>query len=382
MVLRVESVPGSRQTLRPARPTDTSLALMGGSISGSSWDQQRREYCGREARVTNPANGKSMLLYIGDSFAHPRSDSAIDIVIGAFIELYGRDPNNNHDLVMNPVQWQLTGNVNPAYTVDGANFQTGDSGSTANTTETGPNVPTTLTTATRSKTATSSSTSSTGNLAGDKECDWGCFGETPVTVRADWRALIDQAEKNTPASFPEYKAPIPGTTDFSKCIDHTLLKLDATKEQVDELCEEARRHNFRYAVSAGALELDMVLNYPLLKQQQYSEVYADIAAVRNVASHPALLKVILETAQLTPFDIVAGCKIAEAANADFVKTSTGFGGQGATVENVHLMKSVIGPNMAVKASGGLKTVDDCLVMLKAGAERIGTSNGVGIMKEP
>ncbi|KAL8693327.1 MAG: hypothetical protein Q9224_003773 [Gallowayella concinna] len=249
---------------------------------------------------------------------------------------------------------------------------------------------------------------------------------TSPYTQADWRALIDKAEENTPGSFPEYKAPIPGTTDFAKCIDHTLLKLDATKEQVDELCEEARRHNFRsvcvrlnwveravhnlqdsgivvacvvgfpegthsvsdkvkeakYAVSAGALELDMVLNYPLLKQQQYSEVYADIAAVRNVASHPALLKVILETAQLTPFDIVAGCKIAEAANADFVKTSTGFGGQGATVENVHLMKSVIGPNMAVKASGGLKTVDDCLVMLKAGAERIGTSNGVGIMKEP
>ncbi|KAL8801138.1 MAG: hypothetical protein Q9223_007090 [Gallowayella weberi] len=128
---------------------------MGGSISGSSWDQQRREYCGREARVTNPANGKSMLLYIGDSFAHPRSGGAIDIIIGAFIELYGRDPNNNHDLVMNPVQWQLTGNVDPAYTAEGANLQTFDSGNTANTTGArnkdtdSTNVPTTLTTATR-----------------------------------------------------------------------------------------------------------------------------------------------------------------------------------------------------------------------------------------
>ncbi|KAL8801139.1 MAG: hypothetical protein Q9200_007039 [Gallowayella weberi] len=136
-----------------------------------------------------------------------------------------------------------------------------------------------------------------------------------------------------------------------------------------------------HAVSAGALELDMVLNYPLLKQQEYSAVYADIAAVRNVAPRPTLLKVILETAQLTRFDIIAGCKIAAVANADFVKTSTGFGGQGATVENVRLMRSVIGPNMMVKASGGIKTVDGCLAMLKAGADRIGTSNGVEIMKE-
>lgn len=125
----------------------------------------------------------------------------------------------------------------------------------------------------------------------------------------------------------------------------------------------------------------MVMNYPLLKQQRYPQVYTDIAAVRNVAPHPVVLKVILETAQLTQFDIIAGCKVAEAANADFVKTSTGFGGQGATVENVRLMKSVIGPHMKVKASGGVKTVNECVSMMEAGAERIGTSNGVWIMKE-
>ncbi|KAL8800160.1 MAG: hypothetical protein Q9182_005361 [Xanthomendoza sp. 2 TL-2023] len=240
--------------------------------------------------------------------------------------------------------------------------------------------------------------------------------DTPsLYTPADWVALIDEAGKTTPSSFPEYKVPTPGTTDFAKCIDHTLLKSNATMEQVDELCEEARRHNFqravrnlrgsgivvacvvgfpegtysvsdkvkeaKQAVSAGALELDMVLNYPLLKQQLYSEVYADIAAVRDAAPRPALLKVILETAQLTQFDIIAGCKVAAAADADFVKTSTGFGGQGATVENVRLMKSVIASNMMVKASGGVKTVDECVAMLKAGAERIGTSNGVVIMKE-
>ncbi|KAL8878323.1 MAG: hypothetical protein Q9192_008476, partial [Flavoplaca navasiana] len=135
------------------------------------------------------------------------------------------------------------------------------------------------------------------------------------------------------------------------------------------------------AISAGALELDMVINYPLLKQQKYSQVYTDVAAIRNVAPHPIVLKVILETAQLTQFDIIAGCKVSDAANADFVKTSTGFGGQGATVENVRLMKSIISSHMKVKASGGVKTVNECVSMMEAGAERIGTSNGVWIMKE-
>ncbi|KAL8906155.1 MAG: hypothetical protein Q9207_002188 [Kuettlingeria erythrocarpa] len=135
------------------------------------------------------------------------------------------------------------------------------------------------------------------------------------------------------------------------------------------------------AVSAGAMELDMVINYPLLKQQQYSQVHTDIAAVRNVAPHPIVLKVILETSKLSRSDIIAGCKVAEAANADFVKTSTGFGGQGATEDDVRLMKSTIGPKMKVKASGGVKTVNECVAMMEAGAERIGTSNGVWIMKE-
>lgn len=125
----------------------------------------------------------------------------------------------------------------------------------------------------------------------------------------------------------------------------------------------------------------MVINYPLLKQQRYSEVYTDIAAVRNVAPHPVVLKVILETSKLSQFDIIAGCKVAEAANADFVKTSTGFGGQGATKENVRLMRSVIGPSMKVKASGGVKSANQSVTMMEAGAERIGTSNGVWIMKE-
>lgn len=147
-------------------------------------------------------------------------------------------------------------------------------------------------------------------------------------------------------------------------------------QSVEEKTTEAAR-----AIDAGAKELDMVINHVLLRHKQYSEVYADIAAVRNVAPHPIILKVILETSQLSPREIIAGCKIAEVAGADYVKTSTGFNGQGATQENVRLMKSVVGGNMKVKASGGVKTVNDCVVMMEAGAERIGTSSGVSIMEE-
>ena len=125
----------------------------------------------------------------------------------------------------------------------------------------------------------------------------------------------------------------------------------------------------------------MVMNHVLLRQKHYTEVYTDIAAVRNAAPHPIILKVILETSQLSPRETIAGCKIAEAAGADYVKTSTGFNGQGATRENVRLMRGVVGDKVKVKASGGVKTVNDCVVMMEAGAERIGTSNGVGIMGE-
>ena len=123
------------------------------------------------------------------------------------------------------------------------------------------------------------------------------------------------------------------------------------------------------------------MNHVLLRQSHYSEVYADIAAVRNVAPNPIILKVILETSQLSPREIIAGCKIAEAAGAEYVKTSTGFNGQGATQENVRLMKSVVGDKLKVKASGGVKTVSDSVIMMEAGAERIGTSSGVMIMEE-
>ena len=123
----------------------------------------------------------------------------------------------------------------------------------------------------------------------------------------------------------------------------------------------------------------MVINWPQLKAKQYQHVYNDVASVRSIAPHPVVLKIILETSQLSKFEIIAGCKISQAGGADFVKTSTGFNGAGATIDNVRLMKSVVGNSMRVKASGGIKTVNDCGAMMDAGAERIGTSNGVGIM---
>lgn len=125
----------------------------------------------------------------------------------------------------------------------------------------------------------------------------------------------------------------------------------------------------------------MVINWVQLKAQNYEHVYADIAAVRAIAPHPVVLKVILETSQLSQQDIIAGCKIAQAASADFVKTSTGFNGPGASFENVRLMKALVGNDLRVKASGGIKTINECVSMMEAGAERIGTSNGVWIMNE-
>lgn len=248
---------------------------------------------------------------------------------------------------------------------------------------------------------------------------------TTRNTKEEWLSVIEQAQKGIPSTFTEYKAPGLGTLGFAKSIDHTLLKLDTKSSQIDTLCEEARHHDFKSvcvrlkfvdravanlqgtavdvacvvgfhegtqpvsekvkeavdAVAAGASELDMVLNWVQLKAKDYEHVYADIAAIRNMAPHPVILKVILETSQLSREEIIAGCKLAQAARADFVKTSTGFNGPGASIDNVRLMKAVAGNGLKVKASGGVKTVNECVAMMEAGAERIGTSNGVWIMNE-
>lgn len=211
--------------------------------------------------------------------------------------------------------------------------------------------------------------------------------------------------------------------NLAKYVDHTLLKPEATKEQIKVLCEEASQHDFasvcvnpywvsyssdllsdsdvkvctvigfplgatstatkffeaKNAIDNGANEIDMVINVGELKSKNYDAVEADIAAVVK-ASHPeAIVKVIIETCLLTKEEIVKACELSVAAGADFVKTSTGFSTGGATVEDVKLMKETVGDKAFVKASGGVRSLEDAKNMIAAGADRLGTSSGVTLV---
>jgi deoxyribose-phosphate aldolase len=208
-------------------------------------------------------------------------------------------------------------------------------------------------------------------------------------------------------------------------IDHTLLKSDATREQIIRLCDEALCFHFaavcvnpwwigiaashltgspvkvaatlgfplganhtrvkqfeaEEAVRLGAHELEMVMNIGALKSGERQAVQNDIAAVVNVAhSGGAVVKVILETPLLTLQEKILGCELSLAAKADFVKTATGFFG-GAAKEDVSLMRGVVGERAGVKASGGIRTASDAQAMIDSGANRIGTSSGVAIVHE-
>lgn len=212
----------------------------------------------------------------------------------------------------------------------------------------------------------------------------------------------------------------------SHMIDHTLLKPDATQDQIAQLCYEARKHGFasvcvnpayvklcadllkdsdvvvctvigfplgatstetkafeaQKALRDGASEVDMVINVGALRSRDYELVEADIAAVaRAVHAGGGLLKVIIEAALLTDEEKVAACQLARVAEADFVKTSTGFGPGGATAEDVALMRRVVGADMGVKASGGIRSYEDARKMIAAGASRIGASASVKIAQE-
>lgn len=210
--------------------------------------------------------------------------------------------------------------------------------------------------------------------------------------------------------------------ELARTIDHTILRADATRADVAEVCREAREHGFfsvcvnpvhvpdvaaalagsevatcavvgfplgatpsalkaaeaRWVVAAGAGEVDMVIDVGALKEGRQDDVRADIAAVR-AACGPALLKVIIETCLLSDAEKETACRLAVAAGAGFVKTSTGFGKAGATVEDVALMRRIVGPDIGVKASGGVRTREDALRMLAAGASRIGASASVAIV---
>jgi len=208
-------------------------------------------------------------------------------------------------------------------------------------------------------------------------------------------------------------------------IDHTLLKPDATLEEIENLVNEAKRYRFASvcvnptwvsycanllagtdvkvctvigfplgattpevkrletvnAIENGAQEVDMVINIGALKSGKYDLVKSDIEGVVEAAKGKALVKVIIETSLLTDKEKIQACKLAKEAGADFVKTSTGFSSGGATVEDVKLMRSTVGPDMGVKASGGVRTYEDAKKMLAAGATRIGASSGVKIVEE-
>lgn len=212
-------------------------------------------------------------------------------------------------------------------------------------------------------------------------------------------------------------------TQLAKLIDHTLLKPDATEAQIRAICAEAREHGFMSvcvnphwvplcrdllsdtdvkvcttigfplganrseikaveaedAVARGAREVDMVINVGALKSGQLDVVRNDIRAVVEAVSGEALVKVILETGLLTDEEKVTACRLAQEAGADFVKTSTGFGHGGATVADVALMRRTVGPDMGVKASGGIRDLATAMAMVEAGANRIGASAGVAIL---
>ena len=215
------------------------------------------------------------------------------------------------------------------------------------------------------------------------------------------------------------------SADIAPYIDHTLLKPEATREEIVKLADEARRYGFatvcvnstyvgtvarilagsktipiavvgfpsgaalpsakafeaREAIRCGAREIDMVINIGALKGKDYALVLKDICSV-VAAAKPYPVKVILETSKLSEQEKIVGSALAKAACAAFVKTSTGFGGGGATAEDVALMRSVVGEDVGVKASGGIRTSEDAMRMIRAGANRIGASASVAIVTGP
>lgn len=218
----------------------------------------------------------------------------------------------------------------------------------------------------------------------------------------------------------------PVEAKIARMIDHTLLKPEATEEQVTQLCREAATYCFasvcvnpiwvelcakllrrsgvkvctvigfplgattteakayetRDTVGKGAGEIDMVINVGLMKSRQYGRVREDIRSVVRATRPNILVKVILETCLLTDEEKVKACELAVEAGADFVKTSTGFSTGGATVEDIALMRKTVGPEIGVKASGGVRSFEDAEAMVKAGATRLGASAGLKIIRAP
>jgi deoxyribose-phosphate aldolase len=212
-------------------------------------------------------------------------------------------------------------------------------------------------------------------------------------------------------------------TELAGYIDHTLLKPEAIESQFEQLCNEAIKYKFksvcvnsswvpfvakklrgtgiiicsvigfplggmdtrskafeaRSAIANGATELDMVINVGALKSGNLKLVEEDIRAIKRACRSTTLLKVILETGLLTDAEKILACEISKKAGADFVKTSTGFSGSGATVQDIALMRRIVGPNMGVKASGGIKTFDQAVALIDAGANRLGCGSSIAVI---
>ena len=210
--------------------------------------------------------------------------------------------------------------------------------------------------------------------------------------------------------------------NIANMIDHTVLKAFSTREDVIKVCNEAKEHGFfsvcinpthielakkelegsnvkvctvigfplgantsevkafetKDAISKGAHEVDMVINIGALKDKNYDLVYNDIKAVVDAANKEALVKVIIETCYLTDEEKKIACELSVKAGADYVKTSTGFGTGGSTPKDIKLMRDVVGPTVGVKASGGVRTTEDAIKVIDAGASRIGASSSISI----
>jgi len=244
----------------------------------------------------------------------------------------------------------------------------------------------------------------------------------------DLNELIRQVTEEVCSRIGSTSSPASAADDYSpatlaKYIDHTLLKPDASEDQVRKVCDEAKQYHFasvcvnpsyikfvaeqlsgsgvapcvvigfplgattpevkaeetNNVIMNGAKEVDMVINVGAIKSGNWALVKRDIEAVVAAAKGRALVKVIIETCLLTDEEKVKACTVSKLAGADFVKTSTGFSTGGATVEDVRLMRQTVGPVMGVKASGGVRDYDSAVAMIKAGATRLGTSNGVKIV---
>jgi deoxyribose-phosphate aldolase len=259
------------------------------------------------------------------------------------------------------------------------------------------------------------SSSETHGEHDESECGPSCTG----CVRFDTCATAGAVRQGVARISPER---VRTSADIAPYIDHTLLKADASRDEVLKLCAEARQYGFatvcvnsvhvataaralagcnvmpiavvgfplgamlpgakafetREAIRCGAKEIDMVINLGALKSKDFALVLGDIQAVVQAAGKVPV-KVILETSGLSTDEKIAGCVLSKAGGAAFVKTSTGFAGGGATAEDVALMRRLVGDDVGVKASGGVRNSDDAMKMIQAGANRIGASASIAIV---